>query len=143
MNMLALLLNLQQPIVNTPVYLRLFAWLGIAACAVQLNAIPLDYLLFRLNQEHIARTQCEHKTPHCNGHCFLMKQIANAGKSNDGTSTNDIKTEQSFGQLDGQFLVTSLNSFTLFSSPVNFFTHIVQPLAPGWHSTPHQPPRFA
>ncbi|HET6401705.1 MAG TPA: hypothetical protein VFH95_09935 [Candidatus Kapabacteria bacterium] len=123
---------------NTPLPTRIFALIGIAALVLQLNAVPFEAFLFHLNQNYIARTLCEHKVPNCNGHCFLMKQMA---KSNNINS--DKKTERAGAPLDGHFLCASLNNVTLFSSPVNFLIHPARHLAAGWRSTLLQPPRFA
>ena len=113
------------------------AWVGIVAITLQVNAVPLDYALFRLNQGHIARTQCEHKTPHCDGHCFLAKQIAKTGNA-----TNDKRTERS-AQLDGQFLCSPENNLTLFPSSLTGQMFAIRNIAPGWHSALLQPPRSA
>jgi hypothetical protein len=116
-----------------------FSWIGIAAIAVQLNAVPLDYLLFRVNQDQIARTQCEHKVPHCNGHCFLAKQLTKAANAE-----NDKRSEQVGPQLDGHFLLSAENNLTVYPSacpkrPLFSNSHILS----GWPIRFLQPPRIA
>ena len=123
---------------KTGIHLKLFAWLGIAALMVQLNAVPRDYLLFRINQDHIAQTLCEHTTPHCNGHCFLAKQIKNAGNAE-----NDKRAECLGAPLDGQFLRSAENNFTLFASTHRQFSLFINgQLLSGWPKSLLQPPRF-
>ena len=122
--------------ISTP--LKLFAWIGIAAISVQLNAVPLDYLLFRLNQGQIVRTQCEHKMPHCNGHCYLVKQITKAGNS-----TNDNKIER-FAQLDGHFLPLPENNLTVYApSRLERAVFVKDHILTGWPLRLFQPPRIA
>ncbi|HEY3876143.1 MAG TPA: hypothetical protein VGM92_11755, partial [Candidatus Kapabacteria bacterium] len=87
------------------------SWLGIIALLVQMNAMPLDYMLFRLNQQEIARTMCEHKMPHCNGHCYLMKQIAKT------STANAEKRAERFGfQLSGLYLSSASETLSLFTN---------------------------
>jgi hypothetical protein len=125
--------------VNTPLHIKLFTWLGIAAISVQLGAVPLDFLLFRLNQDQIARTLCEHKMPHCNGNCYLMKQLAKSTNAN-----NEKRTERFTLQLSGQYLRSEVNNLACFaSSNCNVPICIARNTLPGFHTTVLQPPRFA
>ena len=122
---------------STALSTKLLALAGIAALLVQLNAVPLDYMLFRLNQPQIAQTMCEHKKPNCNGHCFLMKQMAQSTNA-----AKDKNTERIGGQLDGHFLLSALSNLTLFPfSEVNFFNGLDKSVAFGWDMTVLQPPR--
>jgi hypothetical protein len=116
------------------------AWIGIVAVSLQINAIPLDYFLFRLNQDHIVQTECERKVPHCNGHCFLMKQI----KKTDNAE-NDKRSERFSAPLDGQFLQSAENIFMLSmpashqTTPISLGSRILT----GFPTTLLQPPRSA
>ena len=121
---------------STALHTKLLALLGIAALFVQINAVPLDYMLFRVNQANIAHNLCEHKTPNCDGHCFLMKQMASATNA-----AKDKNSERIGGPLDRHFLPTALNNLTLFPSQSNFFMEPAHNIAAGWYSIPHEPPR--
>jgi hypothetical protein len=119
-------------------HIKWTAWLGFIAIAVQLNAVPLSVLLFRLNQQEIARTQCEHKMPNCNGHCYLMKQLA---KTNGNES--DKQTECIGIQLDQIFLLSSQNNLTLSPRTDKVSSLLLNDgsVHPGWPSMLLQPPR--
>jgi hypothetical protein len=122
-----------------PLHIKLTSWLGIVAIAVQLNAVPFSLLLFHINQENIARTQCEHIMPHCNGHCYLMKQLAKTN-GND----NDKKTERTGPQLDGQYLISSKNNLSLLACNDNSKMVLSNndSVLPGWPFSLLQPPRY-
>jgi hypothetical protein len=125
--------------VKTPLHIKLLTWIGIAAITVQLNAVPLDFLLFRINQDQIARTLCEHKMPHCNGNCYLMKQLAKSANAD-----NAKRTERFTFQISGQYLRSQGNSSARFASakrtvPISTSNSTLA----GFHTTLLQPPRFA
>lgn len=116
---------------------RYMGWLGIAALLVQMNAVPLDYALFRLNQREIARTMCEHKMPNCNGHCYLMKQIAKTA------SANAEKRAERFGfQMSGHYLSSESEDHSIFGTEYCSGSHLfIDNLLRGFHTTVDQPPR--
>ena len=122
-----------------PLPIRLLTWLGIAAITVQLNAVPLDFLLFRLNQDQIARTMCEHKMPHCNGNCYLMKQLAKS------TNADTAKRAERFTfQVSGHYLRSEKNELTPFAAvQQNTSIFSANRTLPGFHTTLLQPPRYA
>jgi hypothetical protein len=124
--------------VNHPFHTKILAWLGIAAISVQLNAVPLNFLLFRLNQNEIARTLCEHKMPHCNGNCYLMKQLAKSANA------NAEKRAERFGfQLSGHYLSCESACVPVFTSGNRSnFPSLIDNLLAGFHTTVDQPPRF-
>ncbi len=130
-------LQLRLPKLQTKVCTTLGTWLGIVALILQMNAVPLDYVLFRLNQQEITRMLCEHKMPHCNGHCYLMKQIAKAA------TANAEKRAERFGfQLSGQYLSSGSNIISLDLRENWFGSHsFVDNLLIGFHTTVDQPPR--
>lgn len=113
------------------------AWIGIVAITLQINAVPLDYLLFRINQDYIASSLCEHKMPHCNGHCFLMKQMAKTNAS------SDKKAARSTSLLDGHYVPVALTNLTLLEITINLSPDFVQPLLSGWDVSFLHPPRIA
>jgi len=119
-------------------HIKWTSWLGIAAIVVQLNSVPFSLLLFNINQENIARTQCEHKMPHCNGHCYLMKQLAKSS----GNET-DKQTQRFVSLLDGQFLISSENNLSPLSCSTKskFALNNDGSVLPGWPSMLLQPPR--
>ncbi len=124
---------------RTPFHIKLLTWLGIAAISVQLNVVPLDFMLFRLNQDQIARTLCEHKMPHCNGNCYLMKQLAKSANAE-----NEKRTERFAFQLSGQYLRSDGQDVVCFPSlKRNVPNPNVSSTLPGFHTTILQPPRFA
>ncbi len=113
------------------------AWLGIAALFVQVNAIPLDYLLFRLNQQEISQTLCEHKVPHCNGHCYLMKQIAKSA-----TANTEKRAERLGFQSSGPYLASASNVISPLPREERSISYApIGSLSFGYHTTVHQPPR--
>ncbi len=122
---------------STPLHTKVLALVGITALVLQLSAVPFEAFLFHLNQDYIARHLCEHKTPNCNGHCFLMKQMAKSSNA-----SKDKNTERTGGQLDGHFLVSALNSLTLFPAPATYLALSSEPAVAGWRSTLLQPPRI-
>lgn len=122
---------------ETPVHTKVLALIGIAALVLQLNAVPFEAFLFHLNQAYIAKNLCEHKVPHCNGHCFLMKQMAKSSNA-----AKDKNSERS--PLDGHFLPSALSNLTVFpASQEEFLTSPGQSTAPGWQQKVLQPPRFS
>jgi len=122
-----------------PLPIRLFTWLGIAAITVQLNAVPLDFLLFHLNQDQIARTMCEHKMPHCNGNCYLMKQLAKSTNAD-----NAKRTERFTFQVSGHYLRSERNTLACFASgKLSTSIYTTGSTLAGFHTTLLQPPRFA
>ncbi len=115
-----------------PLPIRLLTWLGIAAITLQLNAVPLDFLLFRLNQDQIARTMCEHKMPHCNGNCYLMKQLAKS------TNADTAKRAERFTfQVSGHYLRSEKNELTPVSQQCSKTYPIFSAdcILPGFHTT--------
>ena len=105
---------------------------------MQLNAVPLDFLLFRLNQNEIARTMCEHKMPHCNGNCYLMKQLAKTANA------NAEKRAERFGfQLSGHYLsCVSTSVPVVMQGNRSDLPSFIDNLLIGFHTTVDQPPRF-
>jgi hypothetical protein len=117
----------------------MFAWLGLLTIGIQLNALPLDFLLFRLNQNEIARTMCEHKMPHCNGNCYLMKQLAKSANAE-----SEKRAERFTLQLSGQYLRSESNTVTVFESGNRASSLFMNdPVLAGWPSSLFQPPRIA
>jgi hypothetical protein len=125
--------------VNARLHIKLLTWIGIAAISVQLGAVPLDFLLFRLNQDQIAQTMCEHKMPHCNGNCYLMKQLAKSANAD-----NAKRTERFTFQVSGHFLQSERNTLACFvSGKRSTSIYTTGGTLPGFHTTLLQPPRFA
>jgi hypothetical protein len=118
---------------------NILAWIGILTIGIQLNAVPLDFLLFRLNQNEIARTLCEHKMPHCNGNCYLMKQLAKSANAE-----SEKRAERFSLQVSGQYLRSESCNVTVFESGNDAGSHFVNdPVLAGWPSCLFQPPRVA
>jgi hypothetical protein len=125
--------------VSTPLHIKIFTWLGITALIVQLGVVPLDFLLFRLNQNEIARTLCEHKMPHCNGNCYLMKQLAKSANA-----ANDKRAERFTLQLSGHYLQSESDNVMVFVSGSHAGSHFVNDaVLAGWPSRLFLPPRVA
>ncbi len=74
---------------------KLFSVLVLIALFMQVNQIGVYYLLFEFNQNKIANTVCEKVVVHCDGKCFLKKQIAKTSDedSKQTKSTAPIKTK--------------------------------------------------
>ncbi|MDP4198673.1 MAG: hypothetical protein Q8922_10085 [Bacteroidota bacterium] len=110
------------------------AWLGILAIWVQVNAVPLDYVLFRLNRDQIVRTQCERKMPHCNGHCYLTKQLAK--------NTSNAPSNYAAPHLDQVFLPSAADNLTLSHKQERTLPVSGGAIASGWLQGLLQPPRI-
>ena len=122
---------------NAKITYKLMGWLGIIALLVQMNAVQLDYALFRLNQQEIARTLCEHKMPNCNGHCYLMKQIAKSASANA-----EKRAERFSLQMSGQYLLSESCEHSVFGTEYRSSSRfIIDNLLRGFHTTVDQPPR--
>ncbi len=123
--------------VKEAISIKLLTSIGIAAIVLQLNAVPLSYFLFHLNQDEIARTLCERKMPHCNGHCYLVKQIAKNAAQN-----SDRQSSRASTQLDQQYLLTSGDASALFPHQLRRIpTDPTCALSSGWLSLSVKPPR--
>jgi len=117
----------------------MFAWLGLLTIGIQLNAVPLDFLLFRLNQNEIARTLCEHKMPHCNGNCYLMKQLAKSANAE-----SEKRAGRFLLQLSGQYLSSKTGDFSFFSfAKSSGFASFIDNISAGFPTTLDQPPEVA
>jgi hypothetical protein len=94
-------------------------------------------LLFRLNQNEIARTMCEHKMPHCNGNCYLMKQLAKSANA------DAAKRAERFGfQLSGHYLPSETGDFSIPSfEKKSGFASFIDNISVGFQTTLDQPPK--
>lgn len=66
---------------------------------------------FNMNQQFIATTLCEnrnHPETHCNGHCFLNKQLNNQQKQDGGANTGS-KTRVSIQLFKEEFTTNNLS----------------------------------
>jgi hypothetical protein len=66
---------------------------------------------FNMNQQFIATTLCEnrnHPEIHCNGHCFLNKQLNNQQKQ-DGSANTGSKTRVSIQLFKEEFTTNNLS----------------------------------
>jgi hypothetical protein len=66
--------------------IRAITLLVLIGLTVQINYVAVCCALFEMNRKAIAETSCEKKTPHCNGHCFLKKQVAAAEEEQPATA---------------------------------------------------------
>jgi hypothetical protein len=131
--------------VTDSIYNNLLVSLAIAAMVVQINTVPLYYLLFSFNQTEIALARCEKKQPGCNGHCFLKRQIAQSSGADDrSTSPNSHQNESFESLLNLSFLSSSSDTPMAPEIVANHaLVHSTGPLASGWRTSPFQPPRQA
>jgi hypothetical protein len=117
----------------------------IAACAIvlQLNIVTAIGVVCSLNAEGIATSLCAKQSPHCNGQCFLKKQLKSAAE--ESTRSNPMsRTERNassvapvlFHPIDSEPSIR-LDSTLLIS------TLQIAPLAEGARHAVFNPPRLA
>lgn len=74
---------------------KLLSIIVLISLFIQVNQIGVYYLLFEFNQNKIANTVCEKVVVHCDGKCFLKKQIARSSdeETKQTKSTSPLKTK--------------------------------------------------
>jgi hypothetical protein len=90
---------------------HVFQFLAIAgalAIFLQVNSVALVTLLFSVNEQQIAATQCEKATPHCNGQCFLKKQMKVAAEDSGG-ATNSNESSRHLPSISGDYLQSDIS----------------------------------
>ncbi len=103
-------------------------------------SMPLVTIDYAINQNFIARTLCENKAKpemHCNGKCFMKKQLARSGENQDaGTSHGNTRiTLLDFNESPANF---RLDMFSDRRQPV--LSHSSSPLSAGSMNRLLRPP---
>ena len=124
--------------VNRSIRNQFLICVAIAAVVVQINTVPLYYLLFSFNQTEITRSLCEKKQAGCNGHCYLNKQIAKAN-----AASQDARQNEQLDLLNVNFLLTTTGKLTLpVSSTIDRVAITIGSPTDGWALSLLQPPRL-
>lgn len=124
-------------------YNKILSTLVLIALFIQVNQVGVYYLLFELNQNKIANTVCEKVVVHCDGKCFLKKQIAKSeneeSKQTKSTAPLKTKTIELIGSdyLNREMLIT--NSSILSAS--NFHIRQTSVLMTGYFNSVDPPPK--
>jgi hypothetical protein len=121
---------------------QFLALAGALAIFLQVNSVALVTVLFSANEQQIAATQCEKATPHCNGQCFLKKQMKAAAEES-GNATNTNESLRHLPSISGDYLQSDV-SVAATQPPAEFVNrNLRERTIQGHIRSVFNPPRFA
>ena len=117
------------------------ALLAALAIFLQVNTILVFTALYSLNEQGIAGSVCENIAPHCNGQCYLKKQIQ--ASQDEGSQKNATQGEHSqrVQQISFEYLRSEASPNLEASSSRHLYVEPIEVLQTGTSPDIFNPPK--